>query len=240
MSLTHESERVSEALIRSMEHHTRFNQRHPETAIHHSSGPLNIALSREAGSRGAAIARAVGARLGWKVYDHELLEVMARDLHVRVKLLENVDERHVSWLQETVEAFCKVGSVREGTYVRHLVETLLSLAADGHCVMVGRGAAFVLPAASTLRVRLMAPLEDRIGNVAHEQNLSRHDAARSIARIDRERLLFVRQHFLHDPSDPGHYDLVLNTARFPIEECAELIVDAAHTKEHAAAAPLLV
>jgi cytidylate kinase len=232
MSLIHEGERVSEALIRSMEHHARFQVGRSEAAPHHEYGPLNIAVSRETGSRGAAIARAVGARLDWKVYDHELLEVMARDLHVRVKLLENVDERHVGWLQEAVEAFCKVGSVREETYVRRLVETMLSLAGSGRCVMVGRGAAFVLPAASTLRVRLMAPLEDRIATVAHEQNLSRHDAARHIANTDRDRLQFVRQHFLHDPSDSGHYDLVLNTARFPIEECAELIVDAAHTKEH--------
>jgi cytidylate kinase len=234
MSLTHEGERVSEALIRSMEHHTRFSHEYTAVVHQYEYGPLNIAISRETGSKGAAIARAVGARLDWKVYDHELLEVMARDLHVRVKLLENVDERHVSWLQEAVETFCKVGSIREGTYVRHLVETMLSLAGNGHCVMVGRGAAFVLPAASTLRVRLMAPLEDRIVNVAHERNLSRHDAARYIAGVDRERLQFVRQHFMHDPSDSGHYDLVLNTARFPIEECAELIVDAAHTKEHAA------
>jgi hypothetical protein len=51
------------------------------------------------------VARAVAERLGWNVYDHELLEVVARDLHVRVKLLENVDERHVPWLQECVESF---------------------------------------------------------------------------------------------------------------------------------------
>jgi len=34
---------------------------------------ITIAISRQAGSSGADIARAVGARLGWPVYDHELL-----------------------------------------------------------------------------------------------------------------------------------------------------------------------
>ncbi len=36
-------------------------------------GPM-IAVSRQVGARGATVARAVGARLGWPVYDHELLD----------------------------------------------------------------------------------------------------------------------------------------------------------------------
>src|SRR5207248_10218227 len=127
--------------------------------------PFSIAISREAGTHGPAVARALGARLGWKVYDHELLEMVARELHVGVKLLENVDERHVTWLQESIESFAAVPAVREGKYVRHLIETMLSLAAPGRCVIVARGAQFVLPPATTLRVRLVAPVEDRMANV---------------------------------------------------------------------------
>jgi cytidylate kinase len=75
-------------------------------------------------------------------------------------VIENVDERHVSWLQECVESFAAVSAVREGKYARRLIETVLSLAMRGRCVFVGRGAPFVLPPATTLRVRLVAPLED--------------------------------------------------------------------------------
>src|SRR4051794_33035458 len=40
---------------------------------------LTIALSREAGARGATIGRRVGRKLGWAVYDKELLEYMAQE-----------------------------------------------------------------------------------------------------------------------------------------------------------------
>lgn len=234
MRMIDEGERVTEALIRSTGLHSGVFDRGLQMS--EPARPLTIAVSRETGTGGAAIARTVGSRLGWSVYDHELLELIARDLQVRVKLIEEVDERHVSWLQETIEAFCNVSAVREGTYVRHLVETMLSLAARGRCVIVGRGASFVLPSSTTLRVRLTAPLEERITNICREQHMSRHEAARHIAQTDRARMQFVREHFMHDPTDAGHYDLVLNTGMFSIDECASLIAEASHARHGIAAA----
>src|SRR5262245_52915943 len=123
---------AGEALARAMEH---WESRHrPGRSEPSGSGAghlMTIAISREAGTCGAAVARAVGERLGWTIYDHELLELLARDLHVHVKLLESVDERNVPWFQECVEAIAAVPTVREATYVHHLVETLLSLGAHG-------------------------------------------------------------------------------------------------------------
>ena len=45
---------------------------------------LTITLSREAGVPVEAIAQAVAARLGWTVYDHELLERIAETMHCSV------------------------------------------------------------------------------------------------------------------------------------------------------------
>ncbi len=237
MSQSHFSERVSEAFIRAAGHHDAAHLVSGSSESDRSARPFSIALSRETGTRGPAVARAVGERLGWQVYDQELLELVARDLKVRVKLLKDIDERHITWLQECVEAFAAVPAVREGKYVHHLIEVLLSLAARGRSVIVGRGSPFVLPSATTLRVRLIAPLEDRIDIVGHEQKLARSAAARFVELTDRERVQFVKLHFQRDSSDPQHYDLVLNTAQFSIDQCAGLVVDALHTKSHEHAAP---
>ncbi len=127
-----------------------------------TSPPFTIAVSREAGTNAAAVARSVGERLGWAVYDQELVDHIAADMGVRTNLVESVDEKHQSWLLECLESFSSDRSVTESAYVVHLVETILSLGAHGECVIVGRGAGHVLPEANTLRVRLVAPLEDRI------------------------------------------------------------------------------
>jgi cytidylate kinase len=193
-----------------------------------SSRAFTIALSRESGARGTSTAREVGARLGWTVYDHELLERIAQEMNLRTSLLESVDEKTVSWLQECAEAFASVPSVSGSAYVRHLVQTLLSLAAHGECVIVGRGAAQVLPGETTLRLRLVAPVEWRIVAISQKLGISREEAARQIERTDRERVRFVKDHFHKDATDPREYDLVLNSSRFSVGQCADLIVEALH------------
>jgi cytidylate kinase len=195
-------------------------------------------VSREAGTLGTAVAREVGKRLGWQVHDHELLERIAQDMHVRTALIESVDERHQNSLLEAVEAFLAVPSgsewqplVCESSYVRHLVETVLALGVHGQCIIVGRGAAFILPAETTLRVRLVAPVKERIATLRRTLALSEKEAALRVRTLDRERNDFVRDHFLKDPADPTHYDLVLNAGRLSVAEEAGLIIDALHHRQ---------
>lgn len=219
------SERMPSALARATEH---WKQQHPTEGADASGDAtprFTVAISREAGAQGTTLARAVGARLGWPVYDHELVEQIAQDMHVRVELLESVDEKRVSWLQECLEAFAALKTVTQSSYVHHLVETLLSLGAHGRCVIVGRGAAHVLPCETTLRVRVVAPLHERITHIGHQMGLSRDAAAAHLTATDHQRTAFVKDHFQVDPADPERYDLVVNSARFPIGECVQVITD---------------
>jgi len=119
-----------------------------------------------------------------------------------------------------------VPTVTQSTYVHQLVESLMSLASLGECVIVGRGAAQILPAETTLRVRLTAPLRDRIRVIQKREGLSPDEAGRWVSRRDAERAQFVKDHFHKDPADPGLYDLVLNSARFDVSSCADIIVEA--------------
>jgi hypothetical protein len=105
-----QSERLIEALAKVMQHwqSRRKAEGRQVDGPGRSSRAFTIALSRESGARGTSTAREVGARLGWAVYDHELLERIAQEMNLRTSLLESVDERKVSWLQECVEAFASV------------------------------------------------------------------------------------------------------------------------------------
>jgi len=185
---------------------------------------LTLALTRAAGTPGTSVAREVGTRLGWEVYDHKLLERMARDMGVGVRLLESVDERQQSVVRSWMEAWGQVPSVSESWYARQLVETIVRLGAKGRCVIVGRGAAHILPAETTLRVRLVGPRHDRITALAGRLGLAHEEAGRKLEDVDRERLEFVRKHFHKDAADPAQYDLVLNASRWSVAECADIIL----------------
>jgi cytidylate kinase len=186
--------------------------------------PFTIAVGRQMGARGTSVGRAVGRLLDWAVYDQELLEQVAREMNVSSDRMASVDEKTMSWIQECFGALTSAPSVSEDSFVHHLLETVFTLGAKGECVIVGRGAAHILPAATTLRVGLVASLEDRI-EVLHQQlGVTREQAARQIEEIERERVRFIRDHFLKDPLDPNNYDMVLNSSRYTVDECAGLIV----------------
>ena len=222
MNLRSTSTHVTETLVRAG-HHGRI-QKEREKEEPGAAPTFTIALSRQVGARGTSVAREVGAQLGWAVYDRELLEQIARTMNVRVELLKSVDEKRVTSIQEWVESLLTRAPIRVATYLRHLLDTVLALGTRGECVIVGRGAPHILPATTTLRVRLVATLEDRINVMMKELGASREEAARYIESTERERVRFVQEHFHKDPTDLLQYDLVLNTSRFADSECADIIV----------------
>jgi cytidylate kinase len=190
-----------------------------------------IAINREAGGLATSVAQEVGARLGWPVYDHELLERIAKEKGLRVDLLETLDERRQSWMLEAMRSFSAAPFVSENSFVHHVIQAILSLGAHGQCIIVGRGAAHILPAKTTLRVRLVGLLKDRIAALGRTLGLSAAEAATRVEEIDRERTAFMRTHFGCDPTDPHQYDLVLNISRWSVSQCADLIIQAVHHLE---------
>jgi cytidylate kinase len=219
---------MADALAKARRHwQTQYRAEPPPNASPETSPRRwSIAISREAGTNGPAIARALSERLGWLVYDRELIQKIADEMGLHAGLLQSVDEKQQGWLRECLRSFTTSANVSEAAFVRKLVETLLSLAAHGECVIVGRGAATVLPAATTLRVRLVGPVRERIEAMRQHFGITWDEAERWVEKTDRERKRFVLDHFNKDPSDARYYDLVLNTSRFTVKESADFIVEA--------------
>jgi len=195
---------------------------------------ITVAISRESGAWGGAVAREIGAQLDWPVYDRELLEKISEESGLQTELLESLDEqeshRAADWLRSLFGAL----TVSSAQYGRQLLKTVTALGARGHCVIVGRGAALVLPESSTLRVRLVAPRKTRAERERAKLDLADEAAGAShVDRIDALRADFVRSHFHKDVADIYHYDMVLNTARFSVSQSAELIIAALKQRESA-------
>jgi cytidylate kinase len=227
---TSSSSRLAEMLTKADLHWHTHRDKKQSTA---APAALTIAISRESGAGGTLVARELGALLNWPVYDHELLEFIATELGVQTRILEGVDERGKNWLAECLESLSSSTGVSQSAYVHRLVGTVLSLAAHGACIIVGRGAAHFLRGDSTLRVRLIGPRQERIAAKRRRLGITEEEAARQVDATDRERTCFVKDHFHKDPADPGNYDLILNSTKFSIRQCAELIIKALRlSQEH--------
>jgi hypothetical protein len=190
-----------------------------------SIGPITITVSREAGARGKSVAVEIGRLLGWPVYDREIMEKIAEKVRRPASHLEGVDERPANWLEECLTGLMTEYRVGATTYLKHLVGVVRGLGLLGHCVLVGRGANCILPPATTLRVRIVAKLSDRVKVTAERHASTDKEAARQVARIDHERNEFARANFHIDLATPDQYDLVLNTSRLSVAECARAVVE---------------
>lgn len=193
----------------------------------HGKGRLPcVAFSREYGTNGGLIAREVAKYLGFQCYDKELLEEIAKSSKVTQALLDSVDERArdriTEWVAEQFGAHPLSGS----EFVRLTSRLIMTLGHNGGAVIVGRGAHFLLDPKFTLRVRAYAPVEVRVSNVMKMYGLSEEEAKDRIMQMDKERRLFYIRFFGRDWEDVHAYDLLLNTASFTLEGCAQLTVEA--------------
>ncbi len=221
---------ISDRMVETLARLNNFVDEHRSRLKADTTPPLTVAINRQAGSGGAEIARLAGARLGWPVYDHELLERIAAEKGLHARLIEQLDERRLSWLESLVVAYSRDGG-REGAYLQALLELFGSLSKIGHCIVVGRGAAHVLPPETTLRVRITADRTVRIERVQKTQGISHADAERWVDSTEHERQRFVRYYFHGDVNDAMLYDLVLRSDRLGGEEAASLIAHTAQAVE---------
>jgi cytidylate kinase len=158
------------------------------------------------------------------VYDKEILDKIGEEIRLSARHLEAVDERPGNWLEECLSGVQSQYHVSGETYIKYLLGTVRGLGAVGRCIIVGRGANYILPAATTLRIRLVAALEDRVQMMAGRLELSEREAAAWVQKTERQRLEFVKRCFGKDATDPHDYDLVLNMSRLTVEDAADIII----------------
>ncbi len=199
-------------------------------------GPC-LLISRECASGGGRIARLVGERLGWGVFDGELVDEVARLAHERQRLIASVDERFVSvWEHTWQEVLLRTGAV-DHVYLYWLRQVILSIAHHGNAVIVGRGAQHLLPPQCALRVRFVAPIEFRARAAAEAGQLPIKDALAKVKAADVAREAFIWKTYHTRADSPFNYDLIVNTGDTGIPAATEIVLGALAAKlgVHAAA-----
>jgi cytidylate kinase len=168
----------------------------------------------------------VGTRLGWKVYDHEILEAIAQRMEIPVDDVRAFDELAPSVVQDWILPLREEHYAPQEAYLDHLAKLVAAIGRAGESVIVGRGAGFLLPRDATLLVRVIAPLKARAARLAERMGVSVRTARRAARDLDRRRIHFDRTLHRVNPTDPHFYDLVLDSNSLGLAIAAELIVRA--------------
>ncbi len=185
-----------------------------------------VVVSRQYGAQGAALARLVADGLSFPLWDREILHEIAQHSGALETLFASLDEHRRHGVIETISGLGPGPHVSASGYRVALLRVLHTLGAHGGAVIVGRGAQFVLGPDHALRVRAVAPLEERVRGLARRRGLSELEARQDVATIETERRNFIRDLFGRDDDEPAAYDLVVNTATVPLARAAALVLEA--------------
>jgi cytidylate kinase len=184
-----------------------------------------ITISREFGARGGALASLMGEKLGFKVWDKDILQAIADNLGSNQELLKSLDENRRKLIEDAVVGFMtKVNT--NVNYHRSLNRVIKTIEHHGNAIIVGRGANYICQNLHAFNLRIVSPIDKRVTDYAAREGISKEEAYSMIRKIDAERTEFIRFYFKKDVANPSDYDLVLNSGIFSLHDMMAIIIDA--------------
>jgi cytidylate kinase len=176
-----------------------------------------ITVSRQLGSHGARIARALAGELGYDLVDKAVINRVIRQYGL-TRLDAVYDHKPKIW-----ELF----NDNSVTTIEMMNETIAAVAARGNVVIVGRGGFRVLAGMSdVLNVFVKAPDDVRAARIAKRDHVSVDEAAKIIRDDDALRARFTRLFYSADWAEESQFDLVVDTGAGSDEEARTQIKEA--------------
>ena len=178
-----------------------------------------IAMTREMGSLGKDVASAVSQRLGKPVVHHEIIDHLANKMRLRKShVVRFLDGKANIWERLTTD--------KTSLSIFTADETIALAESASVAVIRGWGSAHLLrPIQHVICARVCAPMKLRVQRMMERLNTDDEDFIMNEIRLSEEAHgAITRRHFGINWQDAENYDLVLNTERLTIDECADEIM----------------
>ncbi|MGD9307931.1 MAG: cytidylate kinase-like family protein [Desulfosarcina sp.] len=176
-----------------------------------------ITISSQPGSGGRVLARELSSKFSIDLFDRDIIKAIAERAHISDAVIESMEKTRMSGIQDFISSLVNDRYLWPGVYLDHLMKVVAAIASHGNAVIVGRGANFLIPKKNRLSIRIMAPLETRVNQVAKEYGIPYEDAKRRVINRENKRAAFIRQSFNADVADPINYDLIINTGNVDMD-----------------------
>lgn len=190
-----------------------------------------ITISREFGSGGRSIGRAVADKLKIPFYDKELVDQIALESGFAPKFVEENGE-HSPGGSLFSYAFAPQGvpGVMNGLSTADFLwniqcSVILQLAEKGPCVIVGRNADYILKdRKDTLNVFIHADLDFRADRIVRLYGESEKKPEARLNEKDKRRRVNYQHYTGRTWGMSQNYDVCLNSSTLGVENCADIIV----------------
>ena len=176
-----------------------------------------LTISRQFGSGGREIGQAVSHELGYRYID-------------RTKILEDIrqaGEQWENWSETLDEHRPSVWEKYDWSFkgfAALIQSVVLQEALKDNVVIMGRGGNFLLrDIPFALRVRINAPIEERIARIVKRESVDIKTARWLAEKTDSERASFIHAIYGKRWDDTAEYDMTIDTADSPFEEISSML-----------------
>jgi cytidylate kinase len=172
--------------------------------------PPCISISRKVGVGALEVADIISRKLHMRVADREILEHMSGETRLDKETVKFYDELYPGKTVELSALLFGKKSFQMDDYLRNLVNAVYSMATMGATIFVGRGTHLILPRGRVLAVRLICSDRFRVERLGSLLKIGADEAAKTLAKIDREQKAFFKKAFGKRDAPASEFDLVVN------------------------------
>ena len=191
-----------------------------------------ITISREFGSGGRSIGRALAEKLGIPFYDEELVDQVALESGFAPKFIEEHGE-HSPGKSFFSYAFAPQGvpGIMNGLSTADFLwsiqcSVILQLADKGPCVIVGRNADYVLKdRKDCLHAFIYADMDYRADRIVRLYGESEKSPQARLNEKDKRRKVNYQHYTGRSWGQAQNYDVCLNSSTLGVDRCVDILLD---------------
>jgi cytidylate kinase len=192
-----------------------------------------ITISREFGSGGRTVGRLVAEKLGYTFYDNELITHVAKESGLAPEVVAK-NEEYATHRSSLLYALATHGGAEWGgiSFANQVqiaqAKVITALAEKGNCVIVGRGADYILrQREDVLHVFIHADTAFRAKHIVENYGETSQKPEERLRDMDKKRMVYYRSFSLREWGDYRNYHIALDTGTLGIQRCAEIVAWAA-------------
>lgn len=183
-----------------------------------------LTISREFGSGGRTIGKTVAGQLGIPCYDRELIEKIALQSGFDPSYVQAAEESAPTGLLGAFSSNRGFGPTNEDRLWQAQRQVILDLAAQGPCVIVGRGADYILrDKADCLTAFIHADRAFRARRIVEVYGERDQAPEARIREKDKRRAAWHRFYTDEKWGNVKNYQICLDSGILGIDRCAELL-----------------
>ena len=172
-----------------------------------------ITIAREYGSGGRYIGKLLAEELGIKFFDKNIISLAS--------LESGLDSEYIERTEQTKNS--KIFYSNDDTIFIAEEKVIKKIAHDS-CVIIGRCSDYVLRNKDNVtRVYLYNDLDSKIKRAVKYYGLNKENAEKEINKINSQRAKHYKYYTNKEWNDPSNYDIALNTSKYSVEECVDII-----------------